>query len=130
MKANSVLALLCVALLGVAGCNKAASPAKVDNDVAKAADSAGAQDEKAAQKQAETDASVNKDVARAEDKADTRTASAAADTALTQAEGDNKVALAKCEALQGDARKACKDQADAALDMAKARAKAMKADRG
>jgi hypothetical protein len=35
------------------------------------------------------------------------------------------VALQKCDALSGDSQKACKDQADAKYDLAKANAKAM-----
>ena len=43
--------------------------------------------------------------------------------AVTKAKGDNKIALAKCDGLAGDAQKACKDQADAALKAAKAQAR-------
>ncbi len=130
MRATLFWTLTAAALLAAGGCNKAESPAKVDSDVSKAADSAAQKDVKANEKLAETDAAANKDVAQAQEKADAKTADAAADNAVTQAEGDNKVALEKCETLGGDAQKACKDQANAALDMAKARAKAMKANRG
>src|ERR1700722_14617148 len=44
---------------------------------------------------------------------------------MAQADGDHKVAIQKCEAASGDAQKACKDQADAKYDLAKANAKAM-----
>jgi hypothetical protein len=47
-----------------------------------------------------------------------------------RAEGENKIALAKCEALAGDAQKACKDQANAELKLVKERAKAPTSDRG
>jgi hypothetical protein len=117
-----------VSLLALAGCNKAESPATVQNDVAKATNSAADKDAKAAQKQAETEASANKDVGSAEQKADSQTASAAADTAVTEAEGSNKIALAKCEAMSGDLQQACKEKANAALDMAKAKAKQLKAE--
>ena len=60
--------------------------------------------------------------------ADTKTADASADAAVTRAEGNHKVATTKCELMAGDAQKACKDEADAALEMAKAKAKATKAD--
>ena len=93
------------AVFTVAGCNQASSPATVHDDVAKARDSA-----------AEKDA-----------KADQKMAGAAYDTAVTEAEGAHKVALARCESLSGNARSACKDQADAALESAKANAKAEKA---
>ncbi len=128
MRANVFWTLTAVAMLSIAGCNKAESPAKVDADVAKAADSAADKDVKANEEAAKTDASASTDVAKAEDKADSKSADAAADVAKTQAEGDNKVAVAKCESLSGDAQKACKDQANANLDAAKAHAKAMKAD--
>jgi len=50
------------------------------------------------------------------------------DSAVTQAEGETKVALAKCQALQGDAQKACNDNANAHLDAVKAKAKAAKSE--
>jgi hypothetical protein len=49
-----------------------------------------------------------------------------ADSAVTQAEGDTKIALAKCQALEGDAQKTCKDEANAHLDAVKAKAQAAK----
>jgi hypothetical protein len=49
---------------------------------------------------------------------------------VTQAEGENKIALARCESLAGDAQKACRDQANAQLDLVKQRAKALKRDEG
>jgi hypothetical protein len=130
MKMTVIWAAAAAAMLGVAGCNKAESPAKVDSDVAKAANTAADQDVKANENEAKVNASADADAAKSEQKADAKTADAAADAAVTQAEGDNKVALAKCEALSGDAQKNCKDQANATLDEAKARVKAMKANRG
>jgi hypothetical protein len=115
-------------LLALTGCNKAESPATVQNDVSKAADSAADKNAKATQKQAETEASANKDVDSAEKKADSQAAAASADTAVTEAEGTNKISLAKCEALSGGLQQACKDKAKAALDMAKAKAKELKAE--
>ena len=44
--------------------------------------------------------------------------------AVAKADGDRKVALANCQAASGDAQKACKDQANADYDAAKASAKA------
>jgi hypothetical protein len=110
MKTTLLYTLAATSLLMLAACNKAESPAAVQNDVAKAADSAAQKD------------------AKADDKAATQSADAAGDAAVTDAEGNNKVALAKCEALAGDAQAACKDKANAELDMAKAKVKAMKAD--
>jgi uncharacterized protein YjbJ (UPF0337 family) len=130
MRANLFWTLAAVTMLTMAGCNKAESPAKVESDVAKATDSAEKKDLKAEEKEAKTDAAVSNDLAKDVDKADSKAVGAAADDAVTQAEGENKIALAKCQALAGDAQKACKDQANAQLDMVKARAKAVKADHG
>ena len=41
----------------------------------------------------------------------------------TDAEGAHKVALAQCEALSGANQRACRDQADAGYQQAKAQAK-------
>ncbi len=118
------------AMLALSGCNKAESPAKVQSDVAKATASAERKDERAAEKEAKTDANVTNDVVNDVDKANSKEVAAAADDAVTQAEGENKIALAKCEALAGDAQKACKDQANAQLQLVKERAKALKSNRG
>jgi hypothetical protein len=127
MKTRFLMAFTAIAIFSLAGCNKAESPAKVDSDVSKAAAAAAQKDVKAEEKQADADAAANKDLAAAADKADTQSTDAAAEAAVTHAEGVNKVALEQCEALSGDAQSACKDKANAALDMAKANAKAMKA---
>ncbi len=112
MKSALLYSLAATSLLMLAACNKAESPAAVQNDVAKAADSAAQKD------------------AKADDKAVAQTVDAAGDAAVTEAEGNNKVALAKCASLSGDAQQACKDKANAELDLAKAKVKAMKADHG
>jgi len=128
MRATVLWTLAAAAMLSVAGCNKAESPAKVDSDVASAANEAAENDAKATQEQARTEAEANQAVTEEQNKADAKSADASADTIETQAEGDNKVALAKCEALSGAAQKTCRDQANAALDAVKARVKAMKSD--
>ena len=129
MSREILWALSAAGLLALGGCNKAASPETVQSDVAKASNSAEEKDAKAAQEQANTEASASKDIQSAQEKANAQAASAAADTALTEAEGRNKIALAQCEALSGDLQQACKDKANAELDLAKANAKRMKADR-
>jgi hypothetical protein len=111
MRASLLWTAALAAVLVLAGCNKAASPEKVDSDVAKATAAAEKKDERAQEKEARTDAALTND-------------------AVTQAEGENKIALAKCEALAGDVQKACKDRANAQLDLVKQRAKALKADSG
>ena len=120
--------VLMVALFGVAivsGCNNAKSPDAVANDVASA------QQKKAAEV-ADAKKDAAKEATKAESKVDDKTndlntanAKGAYDVAMAQADGDHKVALQKCEAISGDAQKACKDQADAKYDLAKANAKAM-----
>jgi hypothetical protein len=128
MRTSYLLTLAAIAMFSLAGCNKSESPSRVDSDVAQAAESAAEKDVKAEEKQAKTDASVDKDLATAQQKADAKSMDAAANAALTHAEGVNKVAIEQCEALSGDAQRACKDKADAALAMAKADVKAMKAE--
>ncbi len=44
------------------------------------------------------------------------------DTAMAKAEGDHKVAIERCEAMAGDQQKACKEEADAQYEAAKAAA--------
>jgi hypothetical protein len=121
-------AALSVLVLG--GCDKAQSPAVVQHDVTSAANSAADSNAIASEKQDKVTVAVNKDLGTANQKADVATANAAADASATAAEGEHKVALARCEALAGDARTACHDEADAALDMARAKAKAIKASGG
>jgi colicin import membrane protein len=120
--------LLASALLGLSACNKAESPDKVQADVAKAQSDAADANAKADQKQKQVEAEAAKDRADAQVKAADKSVGAVADSAVTQAEGKTKVALAKCEALEGDAQKACKDQANAHMDAVKEKAKAAKSD--
>jgi hypothetical protein len=119
----SMVALLAVAM--TSGCNNAKSPDSVANDVASA-------QAKRASEVADAKQDAAKDANKAEAKVDDKTndlgntnAKGAYDIAMAQADGDHKVATQKCEALSGDAQKACKDQADAKYDLAKANAKAM-----
>jgi len=125
---TSILATLsAISLLALAGCNKAESPAKVDSDVAEATRSAIENDTHAEAKAASVEADTRNDVAAAEKKADATNADASADADVTRAEGVNQVTLERCEGLSGDLQRTCKDEANAALDIAKANAKAMKA---
>lgn len=120
--------VLMVALFGVgvlSGCNNAKSPDAVANDVASAQHKR-ASEVADAKKDAEKDA--NKVAAKVDDKTNelnNTNAKGAYDVAMAQADGDHKVAVQKCEAMSGDAQKACKDQADAKYDLAKANAKSM-----
>jgi hypothetical protein len=121
-------ALLASALLGLSGCNKAESPDKVQADVAKAKSDAADENIKAEEKQKQVEAEAAKDRADAGAKAADKSVGAVVDSAVTQAEGETNVALAKCEALEGDAQKACRDKANAHMDAVKEKAKAAKTD--
>jgi hypothetical protein len=90
--------------LSLGACNKAEDPAEVQQDVA------------------EAQAEATQDVAEAQADMSQDTMEGQEDTALAQAEGDHKVAVEQCEALPGDQQQACKDQADADYEAAKAAA--------
>ena len=128
MRLALTCALLASALLGMSACNKTESPDKVQADVAKAKSDAVAENAKADEKVKQVETEAAKDRADAAVKAADKSVGAVVDSAVTQAEGDTKVALAKCEALEGDAQKACKDKANAHMDAVKGKAKAAKAD--
>ena len=121
-------ALLASALLCLSACNKAESPDKVLADVAKAQSQAAAADAKADDKVKQVEAEAAKDRADALAKVADKSVGALADSAVTEAEGETKIALAKCQALEGDAQKACKDEAYAHLDAVRAKAKAAKSE--
>jgi hypothetical protein len=128
MKIGTASALLASALLCLSACNKAESPDKVQEDVAKAKTQAAEDNAKADEKVKQVEATAAKDRSDALAKVADKSVGALADSAVTQAEGDTKVALAKCQVLEGDAQKSCKDAANAHLDEVKARAKAAKSD--
>jgi hypothetical protein len=119
-------ALIASALLSLSACNKAKSPEDVQADVAKAQSEAAEANAKADQKVKEVEGAVVKDRADALAKVTDKNVDAVVDSAVTEAEGENKIALAKCQALEGDAQKACKAEANARLDAVKAKAKAAK----
>jgi hypothetical protein len=121
-------ALLASAFLSLSAFNKAEAPDKVQADVAKAQSDAAAENAKADEKVKQVEADAAKDRADALAKVADKSVGAVVDSAVTQAEGETKVALAKCEALQGDAQKSCKDTANAHLDAVKAKAKTAKSD--
>jgi hypothetical protein len=103
---NRVLTMLMAGVFAVsfAACNKAEDPAEVQADVAEAqAD--------ATEEVAEAQADMSQDTMEGQE-----------ETALAKAEGEHQVALERCEALPGDQQQACKDQADADFEAAKAAA--------
>jgi hypothetical protein len=128
MRIASSCALVASALLCLSACNKAEAPEKVQEDVAKAQTTAADDNAKADEKVKQVEADAAKDRADALAKVADKSIGAIADSAVTEAEGDTKIALAKCQALEGDAQKSCKDEANAHLDAVKAKAKAAKAD--
>jgi hypothetical protein len=128
MKLASSCALFASAILCLSACNKAESPDKVQEDVAKAQSTAADDNAKADEKVKQVEADAAKDRADALAKVADKNVDALADSAVTQAEGETKIALAKCQALEGDAQKACKDAANAHLDAVKTKAKAAKSD--
>ena len=103
---NRVLTLLMAGALAASlgACNKAEDPSEVKADVAEAQSEA-REDVAEAQADASKDAMENNE-----------------DTAIAKAEGEHKVAIERCEALPGDQQKACKDEADATYEAAKAAA--------
>ncbi|MEO7205504.1 MAG: hypothetical protein ABI356_09460 [Steroidobacteraceae bacterium] len=126
MKLALSSALLASALLCLSACNKAESPDKVQADVAKAQSNAVEENAKADEKVKQVEADAAKERADALAKVADKSVGALADSAVTETEGETKIALAKCQALQGDAQKTCKDEANAHLDAVKAKAKAAK----
>ena len=108
----------------IMGCNQQKSPDAVAKDVATA-------EQKAATEVANSQNDAAKDLGKQADKVDDKlvglnnaAAKDAYEIAVAKADGDRKVALANCSAAAGDAQKACKDQANADYDAAKATAKA------
>ena len=119
-------ALLASALLGLSACDKAKSPEDVQADVAKAQSNAVEENAKADEKVKQVEAEAAKDRADALAKVADKSVGAIADSAVTQAEGETAIALAKCQALESDAQKTCKDATNAHMDAVKAKAKAAK----
>jgi len=128
MKLALNCAVLAGALLCLSACNTAETPEKVQENVAKAQATAAEDNTKADEKVKQVEAAAVKDRSDALAKVADKSVDALADSAVTQAEGDTKIALAKCQALEGDAQKACKDEANAHLDAVRAKAKAAKSD--
>jgi hypothetical protein len=130
MKLAYVCALVISASVGLSACNKAESPDKVQADVAKATSDAASNDANADAARKQAEAQANQDMLKA--RADVQTQAvdksiaAVADDAVVEAESQTKIALAKCEALEGDAQKQCRNQANAHLQTVKDRANAAK----
>ena len=93
-----------IALGALGGCNRAKSPETVAKDTQAA-------EQKANERVADEQADAQHEVAKQGE-----------DVAEAKAKGDHDTALAKCEALAGDKQAACKKQADADYETAKAQA--------
>ena len=126
MKLALSCALLASALLGLSACNRAESPETVQSNVANAQSDAVEANAKADERVKQVETEAPKDRADALAKVADKSVGVIADSAVTQAEGETNIALAKCQALQGDAQKTCKDEANAHLDAVRAKAKAAK----
>jgi hypothetical protein len=119
-----------VALLGLAGCQQASSPATVESKVASARHDVAQKEVAALQRQARTDATAESDEVSALQHAEAKKADSAYDVALTEADGRHTIAVARCAAMAGDAQRNCRDQADAALALSKADAEAARSASG
>ena len=118
---------IAVTVMLAAGCNKAKSPESVAKNVSAA-------EQKASTEVANSQTDASKDIAQDADKVGNKmtdlnntAAKGAYQVAVAKADGDRKIALAKCDALNGDEQKNCKNQADADYEAAKADAKASEA---
>jgi hypothetical protein len=123
LRSLSALSVLTLSALMLAACHQAKSPDQVTAEVTKAQD-------KANSEVAGAEQSADKDVANAAgkvgDKLTDLNNDAAGDAykiAVAKADGDRKVALAQCDSMSGDAQTACRKQADADYEAAKANAK-------
>lgn len=122
---NRLIVGLTLALCAAAfvGCDNAKSPMTVAKDVNAAEQSAAENTKKSEDEAAEKVAAASRDLRNEQREAAHVESSQDEKVSRTNAEGNRKVALAKCEAYSGEQQKACKDQADAAYDIAIAAAK-------
>jgi hypothetical protein len=122
MRNATTLIATVLLLLATSACNKAQSPAQVQDATAAATASAAHENARADATQADVAAAANKDIDAVNRSADKKVATAATSAAVTEAEGKHKIAMAKCKALAGDMQTACEQEADAALATSKAKA--------
>jgi hypothetical protein len=124
LRSISAVSALALSVFMLAACHQAKSPDEVAAEVAKAQDKANSEVAGAEQ---HADKDVSNAAAKVGDKLTDLNNDAAGDAykiAVAKADGDRKVALAQCDAMSGDAQTACRKQADADYDAAKANAKA------
>jgi hypothetical protein len=119
-----LMPIFVVATLALAGCNNSKSPEDVSKDVANAEQKANNELKKSEDRaQSALDKSYEK-VSDQEIKFNNDATHQTYNVAIAKADGNRKVALATCESQTGDAQKACKDQAEAYYNTARADAKA------
>jgi hypothetical protein len=126
-KTSFVVAVALLAIGLLSACNRAKSPEQVAKDTATAENVA---TENAAKVEQSADAKVDsaQHVVRDEKSAEAHTAAVEAErVADVKAQGEHKVALAQCESLSGEPQKACREQADTALQVAEDQARQSKA---
>jgi len=123
LRSISALSALALGAFMLTACHQAKSPDEVAAEVAKAQDKANSEVAGAEQ---HADKDVANAAAKVGDKLTDLNNDAAGDAykiAVAKADGDHKVALAQCNAMSGDGQTACRKQADADYDAAKANAK-------
>ena len=121
MKTTLIIASLAVTF-GLTACQKHETAAETQADVT-AARSDASKDVAEARKDADVKvADASRSEAADQAKVGHAVSKADEDVAIAEANGVHKVAIQKCDALAGDARTSCKHQADADLEVAKARA--------
>src|SRR5277367_2093027 len=115
-----LMPIFVVAVLALAGCNKSKSPEDVSKDVANAEQKASNEVTKSEDRaQSALDKSYQK-INDQEIKFNNDAAHQTYNVAVAKADGNRKVALATCESQSGDAQKACRDQAEADYNTARA----------
>jgi hypothetical protein len=120
-----LMPILMIAAVSLSGCNQSKSPEQVSKDVAKAEQKANNEVAKSEERaQSALDKSYEK-INDQEIKFNNDAARQTYNVAVAKADGTRKVALAACEALSGDAQKACRQQAENDYDGARADAKAV-----
>jgi hypothetical protein len=113
-----------LALTPLVGCQQSSSPSSAEVKIADTRHEVATKEVAALQQQAKTEAAANTDAVDAQRKAESLKAGSAYDVAITEAEGRYKITRAQCDALDGNAKHACVDRADAALALGKADAEA------
>lgn len=124
LKLNATLAASFALSLAISGCNRSESPEKTHEDVTKAEIQADKDVAEARQKANDSTIGARSDLDKAQVELKHENSEARRDVTIAEAQANRKIKIEKCEALTGDLRSACKTQADADLESAKAYAKA------